>query len=180
MTSWWRTLLAFLFLSAILIAGTGARPPAQSQITINYPSITGPTWPLYVAREGGYYAKYGLDVNLVFGEHPAGIAMIVSDEADMTNYALELAMQASSRDGSLVAYGSPFKKSLYALMAGKEIRRIRDLKGKRIAVSQVGAAPHTYGIRMLATDGLTSRRCPMGPCGERRKRPCRSPGGPPR
>ena len=82
MTSWWRILLAFLFLSAILIAGTGARPPAQSQITINYPSITGPTWPLYVAIEGGYYAKYGLDVNLVYGEHPAGIAMIVSDEAD--------------------------------------------------------------------------------------------------
>src|SRR4026208_2058758 len=113
MTSCWRILLAFLFfLSAILISCTGARPPAISQITINYPSITGPTWPLYVAREGGYYAKYGLDVNLVYGEHPAGIAMIVSDEAVMTNYALEVAMQASSRDGSLVAYGSPFKKSL--------------------------------------------------------------------
>jgi len=165
MTSCWRSLLAFLFLSAILIAGTGARPPAQSQITINYPSITGPTWPLYVAREGGYYAKYGLDVNLVFGEHPAGIAMIVSDEADMTNYALELAMQASSRDGSLVAYASPFRKSLYALMAGKDIRRIRDLKGKRIAVSQVGAAPHTYGIRMLSSDGLTARDVQWVPTG---------------
>jgi ABC-type nitrate/sulfonate/bicarbonate transport system substrate-binding protein len=152
----WRIGL-LLLIGAALVALTFSRPPATSRITINYPSITGPTWPLYIAKDGGYYAKYGLDVNLVYGEHPAGIAMILNGEASMTNYGLEPAMQASSRDGSLVAYGSPFRKSLIALMVGKDIQRIRDLKGKRIAVSQVGAPAYTYALRMLATDGLTSR-----------------------
>ena len=72
---------------------------------------------MFLAMEGGYYEKYGMDVELVFGVHPAGIAMIVSGDAEMTIYTLEQSMIASSRDGSLVFMGTPFKKSLFALMA---------------------------------------------------------------
>ena len=71
-----------LFLAAILIGHVAPAQTAQplQKITINYPTRTGQVWPLYLAKEGGYYQKYGLDVNLVFGVHPAGIAMIVSGE----------------------------------------------------------------------------------------------------
>ncbi|HZI26906.1 MAG TPA: ABC transporter substrate-binding protein, partial [Gemmatimonadaceae bacterium] len=45
--------------------------PAQGQslqkVTINYPTRSGATWPLYLARDGGYYQKQGLDVDLQFG-----------------------------------------------------------------------------------------------------------------
>src|SRR5271155_2695077 len=98
---------------------TFAQTPALEKITVNYAARTGTTWPLYLAKEGGYYQKYGLDVNLVFAVHPAGIAMVVSGEAAMTNYPLEQAMPASSRDGSLVIVGSQYKKSLFALVAQK-------------------------------------------------------------
>src|SRR6202158_3473639 len=101
------------FLAALLAIGPVAHAQLQ-KININYPTRTGQSWPLYIAKEGGYYQKYGLDANLVFGVHPAGIAMVVSGEAAMTAYTLEQAMQASSKDGSLVALGSPFKKSLFA------------------------------------------------------------------
>jgi ABC-type nitrate/sulfonate/bicarbonate transport system substrate-binding protein len=75
----------------------------------------------------------------------------------MTPYTLEQAMQASSKDGSLVAIGSPFKKSLFALMANKSISSMRDLKGKRIGVSQIGDAPYNYTSQLLSKVGLTSR-----------------------
>jgi ABC-type nitrate/sulfonate/bicarbonate transport system substrate-binding protein len=132
-----------------------AQQPLQ-KIKINYPARTGTTWPLYIAKDGGYYAKYGMDVELVFGVHPAGIAMVVSTEAVMTNYPLEQAMQAASRDGSLIAYASSFKKSLFALMA-KDVASVKDLKGKRIGVSQIGDAPYNYTIAILAKNGLSSR-----------------------
>src|SRR5437588_268066 len=108
------------FLLGGLTAGTVlAQAQTLRKITINYPTRTAQVWPMYIAREGGYYEKYGLDVNLIFGVHPAGIAMLVSGEAAMTTYTLEQSMQASSKDGSLVALGSPFKKSLFALIANK-------------------------------------------------------------
>ena len=148
----------------ICLAGLGAsisplhaQTPALPKFTINYAARTGTTWPFYIAREAGYYQKYGLDVNLVFGVHPAGIAMIVSGEAAMTNYTLEQAMQAGSRDGSMVFLASSFKKSLFAMMAAKNITGIKDLKGKRFGVSQIGDAPYNYAVGLLAKAGLTPK-----------------------
>jgi ABC-type nitrate/sulfonate/bicarbonate transport system substrate-binding protein len=151
-----RIALAITGLMLAAQSGFSQAKPLQ-EITINYPARTGTTWPLYIAKEGGYYEKYGLKVNLVFGVHPAGVVMILSGEAQMTNYTLEQAMQASSKDGSLVALGSSFKKSLFSLMAAKNINSVRELKGKRIGVSQVGDAPYNYAVGLLGKFGLSPR-----------------------
>ena len=48
---------------AILIAISVTCVTAQQQltsITLNYPTRTGQVWPLYIAKEAGYYAKYGM------------------------------------------------------------------------------------------------------------------------
>jgi len=145
-----------VLLTALLTFALLLMAQQPQKIKINYPARTGTTWPLYIAKDGGYYAKYGLDVDLVFGVHPAGIAMVVSGEAVMTNYTLEQAMQAASKDGSLIAYASSFKKSLFALMT-KDVASVRDLKGKRIGVSQIGDAPYNYAVGILAKSGLTPR-----------------------
>ncbi len=137
----------------------------MQKIVINYPTRTGQVWPLYIAKEGGYYQKYGFDTSLVFGVHPAGIAMVVSGEAVMTAYPLELAMIAASKDGSLVAVASQYKKSLFALMAPKRFAGIRELKGKRIGVSQIGDAPYNYTIGLLNRVGLNQRDVEWIPLG---------------
>ena len=83
----------------------------------------------------------------------------------MTAYTLEQAMIASSKDGSLISLGSPYKKSLFALMAGKNITGIRELKGKRIGVSQIGDAPYNYSIGLLSKAGVTQRDVEWIPIG---------------
>jgi len=157
-----------IFIAAIVVAVSAALAAPQQQLTpltINYPTRTGQVWPFYLAKEGGYYAKYGYDVKLVFGVHPAGIAMIVSGEAAMTPYTLEQAMQASSKDASLVMVGSPFRKSLFALMAHKSVATMKDLKGKRVGVSQIGDAPYNYTIGLIAKAGLKPRDVQWVPLG---------------
>jgi ABC-type nitrate/sulfonate/bicarbonate transport system substrate-binding protein len=142
-----------------------ARAQQLQKVTINFATRTGTSWPLYIAKEGGYFEKYGLDVTTVFGVHPAGIAMLVSGEAQMTNYPLEQTMLAASRDGSLVVLGSSFKKSLFALMGGKGITSVKELKGKRFGVSQLGDAPYNYAVGLLAKFGLTPRDVEWVPTG---------------
>jgi ABC-type nitrate/sulfonate/bicarbonate transport system substrate-binding protein len=160
-----KTRIALMVIAAVVACQTPAQTPPLQKIVINYPTRTGQVWPLYIAKEGGYYQKYGYDVNLVFGVHPAGIAMVVSGEAAMTAYTLEQAMVASSKDGSLVSLGSPYKKSLFALMAGKSIANIRALKGKRIGVSQIGDAPYNYSIGLLGKEGVKARDVEWIPLG---------------
>lgn len=140
-------------------------PPKLQKLTINYATRTGTTWPLYIAKEAGYFEKYGLDVNIVFGVHPAGIAMVVSGEAAMTNYPLEQAMPAVSKDGSMVIVGSPYRKSSFALIANKAFSSVKDLKGKKIGVSQIGDAPYNYAVGLLAKAGLTPRDVQWMPIG---------------
>src|SRR5690349_18433187 len=58
----------------------GAQTPPLRDVTINFATRTGTTWPLYIAQEGGYFEKYGMRARLVFAVHPGAVAMIVSGE----------------------------------------------------------------------------------------------------
>jgi ABC-type nitrate/sulfonate/bicarbonate transport system substrate-binding protein len=120
---------------------------------------------LFIAKEGGYYQKYGLDASLAFANHPAGVAMIISGEAQMTSYSLESAMQAAAKDSSLVMVGNSLSKAVFALMARKGINNPKELKGKRIAVSTIGDPPYNYGNALIRKFGLSSRDVQWVPVG---------------
>jgi ABC-type nitrate/sulfonate/bicarbonate transport system substrate-binding protein len=153
--------------AALLIALAVASPQARQlqKITINYPTRSGASWPLYIAKEGGYYQKYGLDVDLQFGVHPAGIAMLTSGQAVMVNHSLEQGMVASTRDASFALMGSTSNRGLFALIAQKEFANPKQLKGKRIAVGQIGDAPYNYTVALLGTYGLGVRDVQWIPVG---------------
>jgi len=154
----WR-LIVPLTMAATLLA------QQPQKITINFPTRSGASWPLFIAKEGGYYQKYGLDANLVFATHPAGVAMVISGEAQMSSYSLESSMQASARDASLVMVGNSLNKAVFALVARREFNNPKELRAKRIAVSQIGDPPYNYGIALLRKFGLSSRDVQWVPIG---------------
>src|SRR5215831_16115018 len=105
--------LSVLITLASVASNLWAQP--LQKIIINYPTRSGASWPMYIAKEGGYYQKYGLDVDLQFGVHPAGIAMLVNGEAKESNYSLEQSMDASAKanDSNFVMMGSSLNKALF-------------------------------------------------------------------
>ena len=90
--------------SALLAFSCASQPePAQvRKVVITYPNKSGSQWPLYLAKETGAYAKYGLDVQLEFVAFPGNVAALASGQSQMVNTSLEQDMQAASKDGSLV------------------------------------------------------------------------------
>ena len=151
--------LAPVALAVALLTAHDAPAEAQPlrKITINYPTRSGASWPLFLAKEGGYYRKYGLDVELVFAGHPGGIAMVVSGEAQMSSYNLESVMQASVRDAPFTIVGSSVNRAFFVLMSRADIASVKDLKGKRVAVSQIGDPPYNYASAYLKKFGLQPR-----------------------
>jgi len=142
--------------------------PAFAQlrnITINYPAKAPANWPLFLAKEGGYYQKYGLNAKLVFAVHPAGIAMLESGEALFTNYPMDQAMQAAMRDGSLVIMGSPLNRALFAMMTRDNVKSVRDLKNKKFGVSQIGDPPYSFALAILSKYGIGPRDVEWIPLG---------------
>jgi ABC-type nitrate/sulfonate/bicarbonate transport system substrate-binding protein len=141
------------------------QPTPLRKVKINFPTRSAASWPMFIAKEGGYYAKNGLDVELVFGSGSTGVAMIIGEEAVMTNSSMEQALQASSRDASLVMVGSSLNKGMFSLMASKNFTSVPQLKGKRFAVSQIGDAPYNYTLALLKKHSMNARDVEWLPVG---------------
>ena len=71
-----RISLAALMMLALTVPMAFTQQAGLQKVKINYPARSGGSWPLFIAKEGGYYQKYGLDVELVFG---AGNILWLSD-----------------------------------------------------------------------------------------------------
>jgi ABC-type nitrate/sulfonate/bicarbonate transport system substrate-binding protein len=155
---------ATLALALALSFAAGAQRQLR-KVTLVYGSRSGASWPFYIATHGGYYVKHGLDVTLVFGVHPAPVAMVVSGEALMSHHGIDPALIASSRDGSLVALGSPVNRGVFALIARQEIASVAGLKGRRVAIGRVGDVPYHLTVALLGKFGLTGRDVQWIPTG---------------
>jgi ABC-type nitrate/sulfonate/bicarbonate transport system substrate-binding protein len=157
---------AFLAATAALVAVPTWLRGQRQKIVINYPTRSGASWHLYLAKEGGYYQKYGLDVDLQFGVHPTGVAMLTSGQAVMVNHSLEQGMLAGTRDANaFTLVGSSSNKGLFALIGQKDLTSPKQLKGKRIAIGQIGDAPYNYTVALLGTFGLGVRDVQWIPIG---------------
>ena len=158
-------LVLFAIVTAVLVTASWPHAQTLQKVTINYPTRSGASWHIYIAKEGGYYQKYGVNATMVFGVHPAGIAMVVGNEAQATNYPMEQAMQAASLDGSLVIMGSPMNRGLFAMMTRNDVKSIKDLKGKKFGVSQLNDPPYNFALAILMKNGLTARDVEWVPLG---------------
>ena len=150
---------------ALLPGGALHAQTATQKITIAFPTRSGASWPMFIAKDAGYYAKYGLDVTLQFGVHPAGIAMLTGGEAQMANYGIDPVLNVATKDASFVAMGSSLNKGSFGLIARKGIKRGQDLKGKKIGVGRIGDTPYHYTVSMLKKYGIGPRDVTWVPSG---------------
>jgi ABC-type nitrate/sulfonate/bicarbonate transport system substrate-binding protein len=118
---------------------------------------SGASWPLWLAKEGGYYRKQGLDVELVFAVHPAPMAAVISGQAVMTSTGADLAVLAAAKDPSLTLNGSFLNKGSFAMIAAKSIQRMEQLAGKKIGVGRIGDPPYHMSVSLLNKARLTTK-----------------------
>ncbi|HEV8343122.1 MAG TPA: ABC transporter substrate-binding protein [Candidatus Binatia bacterium] len=152
-----------LAIGLAMILFRGALTPAAAQPSVGevrkvvamFGARSGATWPLWIAQRGGYYRKHGLDVELVFGVHPAPIAAIISGHAVMTSSGADPGVLAVSRDPSLTLIGSFLNKGSFAMVAAKHLTSIRQLAGKKIGVGRVGDPPYHLTINLLEKFGVS-------------------------
>jgi ABC-type nitrate/sulfonate/bicarbonate transport system substrate-binding protein len=142
------------------LCGVCATPlPAQTlQKTVAMVGArSGASWPLWIAKDAGLYAKHGLDVELVYAVHPAPIAAVISGQAAMTSSGSDPALLAASKDPSLVVLGGFMNKGSFAMIGSKSVTDMKQLAGKKIGVGRVGDPPYHMAVSLLKKYGMTSR-----------------------
>ncbi len=119
-------------------SAAGAAPVAMR---ILYPSFAGSWATSWIAREAGYFAAEGLDVELVrVGGSTRMVAALLGGSAPIIQAGASAALAATAAGSDVVIIGSTGTVSPFHLMARPEIKQPADLKGKRAGITTFGSS----------------------------------------
>jgi ABC-type nitrate/sulfonate/bicarbonate transport system substrate-binding protein len=146
-----RTLLATPFVAAAPFA-------ARAQGTIKLVIATGvdPSFaPFYVAREGGFFERNGLDVTVNTG--PSGSAMVaflVGNQINAAYGAEQAGVSAHLVDPNVVAVAEGTALLRWISVLGRNLADMEALKGKRVGVAR-GTGSETFWLSVVAKLNLS-------------------------
>ncbi len=132
-------LRAFLFavLSIVACAGTSNAAPLR----IAYSAISGAMSSLWVAQEGGYFKREGLDTELLYiGGGSLLIQAMVSGEVPFAYGPSVPVINASLRGADLVLIGNTGNSLVFSVMSRPEIKQPAQLRGKKVGVTRLGGS----------------------------------------
>jgi ABC-type nitrate/sulfonate/bicarbonate transport system substrate-binding protein len=128
--------LTVLFLLLFLARGVGAAP-----IRISYSAISGAMSSLWVAQEGGYFKREGLDTELLYiGGGSLLIQSMLSGDVPFAYGPSVPVINASLRGADLVLIGNTGNSLVFSIMSRPEIKQPANLKGKRVGVTRLGGS----------------------------------------
>jgi NitT/TauT family transport system substrate-binding protein len=119
--------------------------------------------PYTVAQSQGFYAKEGLDLELIYSRG-GGIAMeaLVGGAVDYGATALDVALTAYSKGASIRRFLSTGKLPLFALAVAPkmaaQITTLNALAGKTVGVSGLGNADHALALYLLKQAGVDTSK----------------------
>jgi sulfonate transport system substrate-binding protein len=148
--------LWFIFFSLQLILGIGGQPLwAVERLTIATSALNMLTTPLWLAKDKGFFHKYGLDAETIY--IPSGTMALQA----LLSGDIKVAMAAGSPVVNANLQGAPIRiiagnANFYplAFFSAPEIRDPHDLRGKKVAVTRAGSSSYTATVILLRKFGL--------------------------
>ena len=114
----------------------------------------------WMAQEAGLFKKYNLDFSLVFISSSGIVtAALLGGDAEMTVTGGVGNVAAYIRGSTDVVFIGGIKNTMtQTLVAGGNIKKPEDLKGKKIGVSRIGGNSHYFTIQALRRFGMDASR----------------------
>lgn len=130
--------------------------PAQDLRRIHYGTTTSTAHlPIWAAKDAGFFAKNGLNVEPVQIRGGALITMgIMSGQLQFSGAGAESIVAARVEGGDVVLLACPVDSDPVYLIARPEIKSPAELKGKATAVTRLGSTTHFYLRAALRHIGL--------------------------
>ena len=150
-----RLCVAILSLLAVFVSTSFSYGASAARLRLGYSAITATMAPLWAARDNGFFARYGIDAELIYLAGGARIALALeSNSIQIGQIALNAGVEARLAGGDVTIIGSVYDTYYFQIFSKPAITSAAQLKGKVIAASSAGSASD-YGIRdALETVGL--------------------------
>jgi NitT/TauT family transport system substrate-binding protein len=137
----------FLLISFVISAWPAYGQTPLEKLRLVYSAIGGSQASFWIPYEAGIFRKHGLDVELLYVAGGGRAAQVVqSGEVPIGLFTGGAAINSNLAGGDLVVIGSSMNVMTFVVMARPEIRRVDDLKGKKVGISRFGSATD-FGLR---------------------------------
>jgi NitT/TauT family transport system substrate-binding protein len=123
-------------------------------IKLGYAALTAGQVAPWMAKEAGYFSKYGIEAELIYIPAVAATQALIAGEiqlAQVTGVSTSGAILAGADVRIIASVQDRLAGSIYAR---PEIKTPEDLKGKKIGISRFGAVSETAVAMFLARFGL--------------------------
>ena len=139
--------------------GLHRTPGSDQKQIVGYATVTARVMPLWLAKEQGFFTKYGIDVEPVFIRGaPTLVAGLAAGSLQIgrTGGSAMLAAVAAGHDFKLVAAFNT--RNTYDLVVRPNIKRAEDLRGKTFGITSIGGTSWMGVILWLEHLGLDEKR----------------------
>ena len=145
-----------LFVCTLTLFALFTVPAAgQTPVRINWTAVTGAQSGMFMAKQEGLFKKNGLDVELIhIPSSSRGIQAILAGEIAFSFMDGSNAAQASLKGANIALVAGATNRQVFSLMAKPEIKKIAELKGKKVGITRVGSSTHTSALYALGSAGL--------------------------
>jgi ABC-type nitrate/sulfonate/bicarbonate transport system substrate-binding protein len=126
-------------------------------LKVAIPSTTQAVLAFNIARDKGYYHAEGLDVELILMSAPIASRALLSGDVTVATVG-GAGLPPVLRGSPLKFLFTTYNRAMFWLYARPEIRDIKALKGKRIAVSGIGSGPDSLLREILRQNELDPSR----------------------
>jgi NitT/TauT family transport system substrate-binding protein len=128
-------------IASLLVLFLDSLANSAERVRIAYSSISAAYVGIWVARDAGFFAKEGLEDQIIFIPSATQLAQVlVAGDVDIASLGGGPVMAASLSGADLKVIGNNVNKLIFSIHAKPEVKSLEDLRGKRIAVSRFGSA----------------------------------------
>ena len=128
------------FTFAIFLALVCAPPGLAQIMKVPYAALSPTYAPLWIAEQGGYFKKYGLEVQPVYISAGSVIVpALLSGQVEIANMSSAPALTDWARGAELIAVGVTSNRLLHVVMTRGAIKKPEELKGKRLGSDRYGS-----------------------------------------
>ena len=113
--------------------------------------------PFYYARDAKIFEKHGLNVELIQMRSDLQLAGLASGEIDYTPSAGP-AVTAFANGLPVKALAVLYRAPLFSLVGPPALSNVKELEGKKVAVSRIGSESHRYGSLMIESGGADPKK----------------------
>ncbi|HEY7164958.1 MAG TPA: ABC transporter substrate-binding protein [Candidatus Binatia bacterium] len=132
---------------------------AAERMRIGYSSISGAYVGIWVAHDAGYFTKEGLDDQIILIPNGTQLAQVtVAGEVDLASLGGAAAISAMLSGADFKVIGDNVNKLIFSMFARPDIKRVEDLKGKKIGITRIGTSADISARQILRQHNMDPQK----------------------